>query len=149
MTEVFGEEVGLYTKMYKLGLWLTVFGLILFVSGFFFKGDTVMAIAFVFLFIGIMLAVTGYTGYRDEKKKFGTVKHQTWWGLTGTSFGIASVFIMGHAIYVSLALAVVAIVLGVIAKRKGDNVYAEGGTYIGIISIVGNGIIIAMLMLYT
>ncbi len=148
MVERFGGEIGFYTKMYKLGLWMTLVGIIIIVSAIFFNNFIISTISIVLIFLGIMLAFAGYTGYKDEKKKFGMVKHYTHWGSFGTGFGIASVFTMGHMIFISIILGVIGIIFGIIAKKKGDNVNAEGGTYIGTMGIVGNLIIIILLYFF-
>ncbi|NPA74527.1 MAG: hypothetical protein GXO25_00380 [Euryarchaeota archaeon] len=150
MAEYFGEEIGTYARMYRFGLWTMLIGFMLWLGQYVFEKiypSAVLAMdiyGIMIIFIGGMIALTGYLGYKDEKKKYGLKKVTTLTGNFSFFISLVSVFTMGHAGYISLIAGIAAIILGIISKKKGDNMYGEGSIYIGAIGTAGTAIIMAL-----
>ena len=137
----FGSEIGMYGAMLKIGSFLTIVGIAIVIIGFSIVPKSVIGITgIVILFIGLMLAFSGYTGYRDEMKKYGRKRVYTGYGKGSITSGIFSVLIMAYP-FIAIGLGIVAIILGKMALSKGDNTYASAGLLAGIIGLVGGVIV--------
>ncbi len=139
--EYFGEELGMYHMMFKVGILLTLLGFALVLGGMMLFPQTVLSlIGMLAVFIGLMVLFSGYLGIKDEEKKKGKKRIYT-------SYGSVSLYIGGTAgiaifwPWFSIPLGAVAIFLGKKGLDKGDNTYASAGLLGGIIGIVGGAIV--------
>jgi len=94
-----------------------------------------LVIGLVLLSIGLIFAITGWLGLREEKKKRGLKRISTIEGNLALIFGIISVFIP-QAFPLPFIFGSLAILLSYISLRKGDNVYGSAGGICGVAGII-------------
>ncbi len=138
-TELYGEEIGGYRILEKIGIWVTVFGFILvamqMVNIFHFPySQFLWLFGAMFIFMGVVIWVAGYSGVKEEEKHYGELKIKTWWGRSSFVAGMVALFTM-HYWEVSLLLGVLAILLGIKGIKEGDNQYAKDGIAVGVIAL--------------
>jgi hypothetical protein len=132
MTKYFGSSNRLkeYKILFMLGLSLIVIGF-----PFIFLNNIFPVLGAVLVFIGLMLIVSGGLGLREERKKSGVQIISTSLGEASLMLGLLSVATFRIA-YASFLLGTIAILLGIRANKKGDNLYASGGLISGLIGVI-------------
>jgi len=104
-----------------------------------------LLIAAIVLFsIGLMCAMAGFLGLREEFKKYGMKRIETKYGKLSLFAGVSSLFAI-HVLYISFILAIVAILCGIKARMEGDNTYGKDGMICGIVTI---GLLIYIVILF-
>ncbi len=140
----FGSDLGSYELMLKAGIVFIIIAIALIGVGIMLFPETIISlIGVVFLFLAILVGLSGYIGVKDEMKKKGKKRIYT-------GFGEASAFIGGFSAIIifgpwfSIPLGALAIVLGKRGLDKGDNTYASAGIIAGIVGVIGGAVIWAM-----
>ena len=129
-----------YKILLYVGLGMLVVGAPLTSLGFFnnmnIEGtETPAVIGVVLLGIGIMCAVSGWLGLREEKQKYGVKRKSTPAGILALVFGILSVFIP-QAFPLPFIFGALAIILAYRSVKQGDNVYGRAGGICGVAGII-------------
>lgn len=133
------DRVKLYKNLSLLGFILLSIGIPLI----FFK-DIWTIIGVSLSFIGLMCVVSGILGLQEEKKKTGMKIKSTSFGVMALIFGIGSVFVSNRP-YLALILGAIAIILAIKAVKEKDNLYGLAGGICGVIGIVVNIYVWALL----
>jgi len=130
--ETYGSRLKEYKTLGIVGLVMMLLGPIFFIPGW---GPYGIVAAISLLFIGFFCAVSGYVGYKDERKKLGIPRIHNLWGACAMAMGVASV-LSGQAPYVPIILGIIAFLVGKKAYATGDLEGGEIGIYCGICAIV-------------
>jgi hypothetical protein len=132
--DTFGSprRIRTYKILLYVGLGLLIAGGILLPLG-----ENLMIWGIVLVFIGLMCAVSGWLGLREEKKKYGLKRKSTTAGIGALALGVASVF-LSNGPYISIILGILAIILAIKAVKEGDNEYGLAGGICGAIGIIVN-----------
>ena len=120
-----------YRLIFYCGISLLIIGLLLFT---FFK-NYLFVYGVAFISIGLMCTMAGFLGLREEYKKYGIKRLETKWGKLSLFIGISSLWLI-HFLFSSIIFAIIAIILGKIAIKKGDNTYGKDGMMCGIIVLL-------------
>lgn len=149
-SSVFGTEVAQYRAMLRIGVVIFTAGLFfIIVSYFLFSGvaeSIFNMIGYLSFFIGLILMGHGYLGVRDELKKMGQRKKYTLFGKISIFFGGFSATIAAFPV-IAVPLGVVAIIVGYVGLKRGDNTYATAGLIAGIIGVVAGSLIEAIFLI--
>lgn len=134
-------------KEYKI---LLYFGLGMLAIGgpLLFLKENWMIIGSVLVFIGLMCAVSGWLGLKEEKTKYGIKRKSTTTGFLALILGILSVF-LSNGPYISLIIGPLAIILGIKSIKEGDNEYGSAGGICGAIGFIINLYVMFLFTFFT
>ena len=123
-----------YRLLLYIGLGMTIVGTSLMslslLSSLDGPGNMLPVTGAVALFFGLICALSGWIGIREEQKKHGVARTPTREGTLALAFGMASVFVV-HLFPLPFVLGGTAVALAVMAAKKGDNVYGSTGGVAG------------------
>lgn len=129
-----------YKILFYLGLGMIIIGAPLASLGFSnnmnIEGSEIPSvIGMALLGIGVICAVSGWLGIREERKKYGLKRIHTIEGDLALTFGILSVFLPQHP-PLPFIFGAIAIILAYVSIKKGDNVYGGAGGICGAAGII-------------
>ncbi len=153
MKEIEKSMRGKYGEYMRQYWYISIVGVLLFAMGiggiiysFLDLETSVEFIAGILFSVGLSFTVIGISGYLYEKKNYGIKKIKTERGFASLILGFIAFFTFPF-FFLSLTLGAVAIYLGRIAMRHGDNTYGRDGFYIGIIAVALELIIFSLILI--
>ncbi|MFO7792151.1 MAG: hypothetical protein R6W73_04105 [Candidatus Saliniplasma sp.] len=143
-SEQYGGWKRSYKKLGIIGLIMTIVGIITYfaASSMNLGGENLSVMSALLAALGLLIGVAGGIGYLDEKQKEGKERIRTIEGFASVILLIVGMLVFSSMFYLFLALNTLAIILGVVGMKKGDNTIAIGGVIGGIIMFVFAAILI-------
>lgn len=151
-TDVFGTKIGYYRRMGIIGLFIAIAGIPVTMIGYSLNGGEdnfemwpmmAMVLGISAVFMGFVVAFTGLWGFIVEKKKAGMQRITTIPGRIAFVIGIIS-FASMKAPILPIIIGAIAILVGIISIRQGDNEWGPSGIAAAVIGIVGNVILMIL-----